>query len=258
MKLNNPPVIQTWIGFKFVPGQEKPPWNMDTAAGFLRRFEGQLPHLEAIIETTFQIQPYSDPRGLRRLRGEDRLDRARARNEDQSHWLQLADDHMVYNQNRAETYLGFETLRDEAISKMVDYIEFFRPGGLATVELHYVDLIEIPVPPDGKVDLEDYFRLRIEIPAKFGVVWHFSTQVFIRPEAGDSILEVKFESIKPEEGAGTYRFRLDWHFLCINIESWDRESVRGRLDEAHTCLLDYFRSSVTEKTWQLFQPSGEG
>ncbi|AGA28396.1 TIGR04255 family protein [Singulisphaera acidiphila] len=260
MKLNNPPVIQSWIEFKFASGQEKPPWNLETAEEFLNRYEDRLPHQEAIIETTSQTRPFSGPQRSQRVSPKDKLDKAWARNDDQSHWLQIADDQMVYNQTRVESYLGFESLRDEALSKLGDYVDFFRPETLKSVELHYVDLIEIPTPVEQKIELQDYFHLRVEMPDEFGLVWHFSNQIFVKPKTKEdnNVLEVKFQSVRPDEEAGTYRFRLDWHFICLHLESWSRDIVCGRLDQAHTCLLNYFRASVTEKTWQLFQPSDEG
>lgn len=258
MRLNNPPVIQTWIGFKFTSGEQRPPWDLDTADDFLLRYEDRLPHREAIIETTFQIQQFSNTRQRPRFSHKNKLDKARARNEDESHWLQVADDRMVYNRMRGDSYLGFESLRDEALSKLADYVAFFRPAALSTVELHYVDLIEIPTPSDRKIELEDYFHLRVEMPKEFGTTWHFSTRLFIQPKVSDSVVEVNFQSIKPDEESSVFRFQMDWKFTCLNLGSWDREIVQRRLDQAHTCLLNYFRASVTEKTWQLFQPTDEG
>jgi hypothetical protein len=46
--------------------------------------------------------------------------------------------------------------------------------------------------------------------------------------------------------------------VCGNISVFDAETVKQRLDQAHDCLMTYFRASVTERTWALFQPSEEG
>ena len=256
MVLNNPPVSQTWIGFTFDTGDGKRPWNIKEAGVFLARFESELPHREALFETQYEIQDLSPAHHPNIVSKEIQLDKASARNQDGTHWLQLADGRMVYNRTRGEgIYLGFKSLRDEAISKLGDYVEFFRPASLRSVELHYVDQIEIPIPPGRNLDLEEYFNLRVKIPDDFGPTWHFSTRLFLRPPIDGDILEVRFQSEPQIPEAPTYRFRIDWHMVCSGIASFDGAAVQNRLDQAHDCLTTYFKASVTERTWELFQPS---
>jgi uncharacterized protein (TIGR04255 family) len=262
VKLNKPPVVQTWIAFKFVPGPESPPWDLRTANKFFRIYKDQFRQYEAIVETTVEIQKFSADSRPPKFREEERLDKVRARNEDESHWLQVTADQMVCNRTRVDSYVGYGSLQDEALSKLVDYVDFFRPEALSRVELHYVDLIEIPLPSERKIDLGDYFRLKVDMPDEFGTTWHFSTRLFVQPMMGevvldDGVLEVKFQSVDTGEDPSTGKFRMDWNFTCLNLASWDRDIVRDRLDQAHKCLLHYFRASVTEKTWQLFQPTDE-
>lgn len=256
MKLKNPPVIQSWIGFQFSPGPAKPKWELKTADAFADLYKETLPECEAIIETKFQIQHVTGKPQRPKITPEDSLDKLRARNADQTRWLQLADDHMVYNQMRGDSYPGFESLRDEALLKLADYVDFFKPASLRAVELHYVDVIEIPAPADQRIQIQDYFKLRMEVPEQFGLTWYFSTQALIRPPEGESgVLHVRFQALKPTPEK--FPFRLDWHYVCLNFPTWEREVVCRRLDQAHTCLVDYFRAAVTDKTWQLFEPSDE-
>ncbi len=230
---------------------------MTTALGFLARYEDLLPHREVITETEFQLQEVSGSHRPRIVSREDKLDKARARDGESNHWLQLADDQMVDNQTRGGPYLGYEGLRDTALAKLCDYVEVFRPSSLLEAELHYVDLVEIPIPPEGKIELQDYFHLRVEMPEVFGPTWYFSTRLNLQTSgAGDVALT--FESVRPTIESNCYRFRLDWNHVCPNIDTLDVDTVRERLDRAHTCLLEYFRASVTDRTWALFQPSDEG
>lgn len=259
MKLENPPVIQTWIGFKFLPGSQNPPWNYEAVHTYLSRFESTLPHQEALFQTQFEIRKMSPTHRPRVVEHEPVLDMARARNEGGTHWLQIADNQMVYNRMRGEgVYLGYESLRDEALEKLSDYVDFFRPSGLEAAELHYVDLIEIPIPPEKKLKLDEYFELRVEIPDSYGPTWFFSTRLFLRPPVEGDILEVKLESEPPTSEATTFRFRVDWHMVCSGIASFEKEVLRDRLDQAHACLQKYFKASVTKRTWDFFQPSDGG
>ena len=259
VKLESPPVIQTWIGFTFEPSSQKRLWNPESALEFLALFESSLPSREATFSTQYEIQELSLTQNPTVVRRERQLDKASARNRDGTHWLQLADDRLVYNRTRGEAvYLGFDSLRDEALDKLADYVNFFKPLGLRSTELHYVDLIEIPIPADKDFDLRDYFNLRVEIPPDFGSVWYFSTRIFLRTPINGDILEVKFESVPQNPDAETYRFRIDWHLECTKIESFDGDMVKRRLDQAHGCLTDYFKKSLTKRTWSLFQPSEEG
>jgi uncharacterized protein (TIGR04255 family) len=259
VKLNNPPVSQTWIGFLFESSANKRPWDIQSASEFLARFETSFPHREATFATSYEIQEI--PLGHRpRIVGHDsQLEKVLARNMDSTHWLQLADNRIVYNRTRGEgVYLGFVSLRDEALSKLAEYVEFFRPCKLVSADLHYVDQIEIPIPPGRKLDLQEYFKLRVEIPDDYGPTWYFSTRLFLHPPIDGDILEVRFQSEPPISDASFYRFRIDWHMVCGNISVFDAETVKQRLDQAHDCLMTYFRASVTERTWALFQPSEEG
>jgi uncharacterized protein (TIGR04255 family) len=259
VKLNNPPVSQTWIGFSFDSDHDKRPWDLQAASEFLARFEASLPHREATFETQYEIQEISPGRRPKIVSRDTQLERVRARNDDGTHWLQLADDRMAYNRTRGEgVYLGFESLRDEALSKLSEYVQFFRPSKLRSTDLHYVDQIEIPIPPSKKLDLQEYFKLRVEIPDEYGPTWYFSTRLFLRPPIEGDNLEVRFQSEPAIPDASAYRFRIDWHMVCSGIADFDEETVKQRLDQAHDCLTAYFKASVTERTWALFQPSEEG
>lgn len=246
-----------WVYIR--PNEQNRPWNLRAASDFLARFAVSLPHQDAFFQDQYEIQDISPTQLPNIVSRETKLDKVRVRNEDGTHWLQLADDRIVYNRTRGEgVYLGFSSLRDEALGKLSEYVDFFRPSRLRSAELHYVDLIEIPIPPEGNLDLEEYFNLCVKIPNDFGPTWHFSTRLFLRPPIDGDILEVRFQSEPPAPGASAYRFRIDWHMVCSGITVFDRGVVEKRLDQAHDCLTAYFKASVTERTWVLFQPSEEG
>ena len=56
MKLKNPPVTQTWIGFKFAFPEPDRIWNLPSATEFLSRFVPTLNRREAIFEARYVIR----------------------------------------------------------------------------------------------------------------------------------------------------------------------------------------------------------
>ena len=255
MKLDNAPVIQTWIAFTFAPSPQKREWDMNAAREFLYRYRESFTHVDAIFDETYHIEEISPSRPPEVVKREVGLDRVRARDEKATRWLQLANDQMVFNIMRGHDSPDYQFLREEALSKLEDYVAFFGPTGLERAELHYVDIIEIPKPPDGHIKLDEYFNLRVELPETFGPTWYFSFRLLLRPPVDGDILEVRFQSEVPKPNSSTYRFRTDWHMICANIATLDRGAIGERLDRAHDCLFECFQASVTPETWKLFHPS---
>jgi uncharacterized protein (TIGR04255 family) len=257
--LGNPPVIQTWIGFKFEAASLDRVWDVRLANEFLSRFAPSFPHRRAFYETEFEIQDFSPNQHPRVVNQNTRLNKVIARDETGERWLQLTNGQLVCNRVRADgPYPGFTSLRDESLEKLAEYVDFFQPSNLLAAEVHYVDVIEVPIPPEGRIELKDYFKLYVEVPEVYGDIHDFSTRLFLRTPSDGDILEVKFESKPPSPDASAFRFRLDWHMVCKEIASFDRDVVSGRLDRAHEFLLKYFKATVTERTWVLFGPSEEG
>jgi uncharacterized protein (TIGR04255 family) len=257
LKLENPPVIQTWIGFRFSPSPKKKEWDRINAFEFLSRYRESLEHIEALYDETVHIEQVSLHHSPK-VKREIALNRIRARDEASSRWLQIADDQMVFNVMRqGQASLNYSVIRDESLAKFDDYVAFFQPSFVDRIELHYVDLIEIPKPQSGKLNMEEYFKLRVEVPDEFGATWHFALRAFLLPTEQEEIVEVRFQSEIPEPDSEFYCFRTDWHCTSINIRSLERSDLAKRLDSAHAQLLKCFRESVTELTWDLFKPVKE-
>jgi len=61
-----------------------------------------LPHREAAFMTEYEIQEISPSHQPRVVSRKTKLDNARARNTEGTHWLQLADDRILYNRTRGD------------------------------------------------------------------------------------------------------------------------------------------------------------
>lgn len=47
----------------------------------------------------------------------------------------------------------------------------FQPAKIIAAVLHEVDIVEIPLPPDGQIQLDDYFSLIKDLPeTPFGLI----------------------------------------------------------------------------------------
>lgn len=259
MELANPPVIEVGIEFHFDPAPDKQPWNLRVAKPFIERFQADYPHVEVIQAEQIRIEKRA-PGGLpKEITGRISLDRVRARNEEGSRWLQVGDDLLVYNLVRqGGAYPGFAQLRAEALDKFDQFVEHFQPVSVRQVALTYLDLVEVPVPSDASgIPLEDYFRLRVEIPDEaFGPVASVSLQMYFPRRPATDQLTLRFHTVPVSPGQRTCRFQMHWSCECEEIKTLDKKEITRRLEAAHRRLVDCFRASFTDRGWALFTPVG--
>jgi uncharacterized protein (TIGR04255 family) len=208
-----------------------------------------------ISSTNYEIREISPKDPPQITRRDVTLDHVRARNDDETFWVQLADDQLLFNVARGSgEYPGFEHLLCQALAKLDDYVNFFFPTGVKQCELHYVDIIEIPMPPERQIEMEDYFHLRIDVPKDFPMMIYNALRVFLRPPVAGDMLEVQLQSEPQMPDTNSFRFRMDWHMVCANIGTLDVAIISERLREAHRFILKTFESSFTPKTWAIFEP----
>ena len=73
-------------------------------------------------------------------------------------------------------YPGFEVVLEKALEVLTQYSQHFRPTAVRQAILSYVDIIRIP---GQSVELDDYFRLRINLPEDpFGPLGGFVIQCY--------------------------------------------------------------------------------
>ncbi|GIW79533.1 MAG: hypothetical protein KatS3mg105_1340 [Gemmatales bacterium] len=258
MELTKPPVIEVGVEFHFDPRPDKQPWDPAVAVPFIDLFQGEYPHVEVIQEEKIRIEKRTPDGTPKAISGKISLDRVRARNEEGSRWLQVGNDLLVYSfVRKGETYPGFRELCTEALHKLDSYVEHFQPVAVHRTALTYLDLIEIPVPAGATIQLEDYFRLRVETPEEtFGPIGYVSLRLFFpQTETRDQLL-LWFDTVPTKPGEGILRFQMHWKCICEDVASLNKEEIRLRLDRAHRRLVDCFRDSFTERGWALFGPIG--
>jgi hypothetical protein len=102
--------------------------------------------------------------------------------------------------------------------------------------------------------LEEYFNLRVELPEAFGTSVYFALRTWLKLPDTDNLLEARIESVPTGPDSSVDRFKAEWRYRSVDIRSNDPDLLRTRLDQAHASVLDCFRASMTEKTWELFLP----
>jgi uncharacterized protein (TIGR04255 family) len=250
-------VIEVGIEFHFDPRPDKAAWDLPVARPFFERLQQTFPHVEVVQAEQIRIEKRT-PGGIpETISGQISLDRVRARNLEGTRWVQVANDLLVCNLVRqGNTYPGFDSLRDDALAKLDQYIEHFQPVSVRQVAVNYLDLVEIPFPGgNGILRLDDYLRVRMELPDEpFGPVGAFSLQLqFPRRKERDQVA-LLLHTFPPDMGRRVGRFQMHWHCLCEEVCSLDRNEITRRLGAAHERLASCFQASFTEKGWELFRP----
>jgi uncharacterized protein (TIGR04255 family) len=162
---------------------------------------------------------------------------------------------MVYNLLMpGVAYPGFDFHLGEAMEKFMDYVSHFQPQRLNHASIHYVDIVEIPFTNSMPVSLSDWFNVGQDLPEKpFGITVNLTNHFVAQAPDGDGTLELSLTFL-PRASGPHLRFQLDWHRTCAWSHRLEPAGIRARLDAAHDHLFECFRASVTEKTWNLFEP----
>lgn len=255
VRLRNPPVVEVGLDFHFDPDPDKQPWDLPVAMPFVEQFQDSFPHVEVVRAEEIRVEKRS-PQGLpERLSGKISLDHVKAHDEGERRRLEVGNDRMGYRLLRCGgQYPGFSSLLEQALPKLKRYVEHFRPTGIRRTALSYLDIVKIKMARDEGVELEDYFRLGIELPQDpFGLVGGFVLQLLLPKSPRADEIQLLFAT-EPSEQSGVLRFRMHWRSICDNIGTLEDEALCQRLRAAHEHLRKCFFASFTEKGLHLFDP----
>lgn len=256
MKLGNPPVVEAWIEFRFRVSGEAAPWDQSDASRFFNvSYQDAFKVKDYLGRWDLTVQTEAGRPSL--LENRLLMERARACNEDASRYVQAGRDVLIYNMLRLHrAWPEYPELRGGALEAYEKYVQFTKPEGLASIGLHYRDVVSIPTDTGQAVNLEDYLRIGPDYPVDVFRTVGALRLVLVFPEAskvGTLQFEMCNESVPPEPlAAPPARFRLDWHLRSDWKGSLDREAIRSWLDTAHADIVRVFQASLTERCWELF------
>lgn len=186
------------------------------------------------------------------------ISRVRSFNVARTRCIQVMKERLVYSAIKtSEPYPGYEALRDEALGLLDEYISQITPSHVRETALFYKDIIEISATDKRIENLRDYFRDIPEMqPQIFGDTVYFSFQHMFACPTDKGPLIQSLKQLPNDPAIDSVRFEMTWLKACEGVNSLDRENIKGRLDAAHDYLSSCFRASLTDATWQLFEPQG--
>jgi uncharacterized protein (TIGR04255 family) len=255
-QFKKPPVVEVWISFDFDPNENKREWDLELVTQYIEPYKTELSKVEAVHEKQIQVKETS-PTDLPKVVGQQvRLQFVRLSNEYRSRLLQVGDDHLSYHvSKKGDDYPGYQKVRNETQLKLEDYIKVFQPSRVRNATLHYLDIIDIARPADGKIDLDDYFNISTDLPEKpFGLTATFTFQFQAICPVDEGPLLLQLMPLPAPPASNVFRFRMEWHKLSLDINTLDLPQVFSRLDVAHTYMTKCFLASFTKRTLEMFEP----
>ena len=257
MSLKKPPLVEVWMSFRFEPGIEAPPWSRERYTLFLQALASRYPQTQEMTRRAIRVTATRPGRPPRIKEVVEEVLAVRALTDDGLRAVQLAPDELVVNYLHSSevAYPGFPVLLAEAMDHCHRYGECYQSLGVKQAALHYVDLIDIPVPEDRVLRSEEYFNLNIQIPQQeFGGIEAFEVKLACRPTTGSDSVELVFATEVTQPDEPVRRFRMEWRTATQANGIMTEAEIRGALQSAHDRLEQCFQSVFTPTGWALFEP----
>ena len=258
-RFRKPPVAEVWISVDFDPNENKREWELELVQRYIEQYEEELPKLQAIHEQQIQVEEVS-PQTLPRVTSRQiRLQFVRMSDNEQSHSLKIGDDQLSFHIMKAGgVHPRYHAVRSEMQKKLDDYTQIFQPTRIRNATLHYLDIIDIPRANNGIMQLQDYFRVSIDLPEEpFGLTVGFAHQFQVMCPTDPGPLFLQLKAVPSPRESDVFRFRMEWHKQSADVNSLDSSEMWARMDVAHEYMRECFRASLTERTLELFEPIAE-
>ncbi|MBS0210426.1 MAG: TIGR04255 family protein [Planctomycetes bacterium] len=255
-RFRKPPVVEVWISVEFDPNENKREWQLELVQQYVELYQAELPKLEAVHERQIQVDETS-PQALPKVIGQQvRLQFVRMSNGRRTRALQIGDDQLSFHVLKEDqAYPGYRIVRDEMQRKLDDYARIFQPTRIRNATLHYLDIIDIPRPESGEIDLPDYFVASIDLPEEpFGQIGGFAHRFQMACPVDPGPLLLQLQAIPSPPESNVFRFRMDWHKQSAAVNTLDLSQVWSRMDVAHDYMRRCFLASFTQRTLELFDP----
>lgn len=253
---NKPPVVEVSIAVDFDPNEEKREWNLELVKQFSRNHEQEFPHREPSYENQLEVQ-LTSPTELPKVVSQNSLLKyVRLFDQNRSRVIQLGDDQLsFYIVRNNSAYPRYARVREEAARFLREYMDLFQPARIRHAAIHYIDIIDIPIPESGKIDIATYFNHIADLPEDpFGLVLNIEMRYLIECPIDVGPLYYQLKRLAAPAAEKVIRFRADWKKQCRDIASIDLETLFSRLDTAHDYMRKSFENVLTDETRQLFDP----
>jgi len=258
IKLGKPPIVERWLSFDFEPNPSKTVWDGKLANELADSLSLEFPGREHIWAQQIRVT-HAGPGTPVQPEFLVRLDCVRCANASSTELFQIRDDQIAYNRLRGdEEWPGFNPFLDRALHLLTEYRQMFQPAKIIAAVLHEVDIVEIPLTPDGQIQLDEYFSLIKDLPeTPFGLIQAFASQYITIAPHDREPLTISLQQIPVEPGAKSLQFRVEWDKKCSSLDFSSEESIRSGLNTNHDFMLNCFEHAFsTTKCWDLFEPYG--
>lgn len=259
MKFRKPPVVEVWISIDFDPNENKRQWDLGLVQEYVRNYHEEFPRLEALHEQTIQVLETSPTDLPRVVNKEVRLQSVRIWKPDRSQMLQLGDDQFSFHvlKTAGETP-GYGRVREAAEPRLEAYVRLFQPSRIRNATLHYLDIIDIPKPDCGKVNLRDFFPQAPDLPEEpFGPIMAVTHQFQVMCPVDEGPLFFRLQNLPSPPEQNSFRFRLEWHKQSVDVNTLDLEVVWRRMNASHDYMRACFDAALSAATLELFEPERE-
>ena len=260
-ELTTPPVVEVAVTTHFLPSDNAPFWNRDTAFDFLdgddwafSNEEGQELRIEHKITLPNLKAMSKEAEG----KLEHRLMNVLRHDNEKIFSLEIGQDYFTLTFHRkGEEYPGFSQIMEKWSQVFCRYRSFFQPEFVSRLLLMYVDNVPLIPDKEGKIELEEYFHFRPEyLDDKFGSCVHFEQKaLFEIRDKKDHALFITFKPIPREKGQDERIFQINWQYL-INYsppKELKIENVQTDLNFAKEYIIKQFKTAFfTPKAWSTF------
>ncbi len=248
LNFKKPPVVEAWIEFYFDLSEENISWTEENAVKFIKEnFPDYTPkHSEyfARIEVDSKGKPDFS-------KTDESFYRIKAFSKDGQYCIQAGRNVLILNQINKGKWLGYDNMRGKAFEVLESYSNYRSIEKLLSTCLHYRDIINIPM-ENGKIELEDYFKIYPHLNDSFGDLSHLKLELFLPQSCPDGLTFFTLLNI-PNNDVENVKFQMDWHIKpSDNAIMISFKKTRAWLDKVHSELRKRFEEAFTDKAKKLF------
>ena len=210
MNFKKPPVVEAWIAFKFDLSEESTKWDENKAESSIKEY------FKDFKPESFSqfVQVRIDAKTKKFILTPDSIfDRIRAFTEQKDYCVQAGRDIFILNQIKKDDWPSFDNMRDRVLEEVQKYIDFRGLDDIATVSLHYRNIISIPRDGKERIDLKEFFHVYTEMPERpFGVVSGFNFSVKLDEACEKATTTLTLQSLQLKDPSDdSFKFAMDWH-----------------------------------------------
>jgi len=152
--------------------------------------------------------------------------------------------------NYLPPYPGYEAAMEQLKAHWAIYKEVVGDVPMTALSLRYIDRIDIPLPTNEVLDLNDYFPIAGKMPDGLAA-HHCYQQHWLNDPTSDIRARVIWSSL--ENKPGHFSFALDTEAILDPANISDPAEAWTRFDHLHAWCWHVFNHSLTDKCKALFQ-----